>query len=166
MLARSVLSLVFLCSLAPAAHAQSTGSFNGTWELDPERSESAHQAEPVGSVVLKIRSTDKELVVDMVRDGQSQLVIYHLDGTQRVSRVGENTITSRLWWEGGRLMTETVYTIKGFPVTTREARSISDDGREMTIEAVVRVEHGYLWNFPRENPAHYGRGTDLYKKRD
>lgn len=153
--------LLALCGVSAAA-TQSPPSFSGTWTLDKERSESAHQAQPVGQVTVVIVETDRTITIETRRDGSSQTVPYRRDGSKLASRIAGQTVTSQMQWDGPRLITEAVYDMKGFPVTTREIRSLSADGTEMVVQSLVRVEHGYLWNFSRENPPHYGEGKDVY----
>jgi hypothetical protein len=37
---------------------------SGTWSLDTERSESAHQAQPVGQVMVVIGKTDQTITIE------------------------------------------------------------------------------------------------------
>ena len=50
-----------------AAGAQSAADFSGTWKMDASRSESAHQAVPIGPVTLVIKQTATDLSIETRR---------------------------------------------------------------------------------------------------
>ena len=82
--ARFTLLLIF----SFAAPTQDSSDFSGTWKMDPARSESAHQAVPIGPVTLVIDQTATELRIETRRSGrgggaaQSEILTYKLDGTE------------------------------------------------------------------------------------
>ena len=54
------LACVFCLLLAGA-------DLSGTWKMDPSRSESAHQAVPIGAVVLVVRQTATSITLETRR---------------------------------------------------------------------------------------------------
>jgi len=46
-------------------------------------------------------------------------------------------------WEGSKLVTRLVTDINKQAVTVEEARNLDPAGREMTVEVMLVVEHGY-----------------------
>jgi hypothetical protein len=46
-------------------------------------------------------------------------------------------------WEGDTMVTLTAYQVNGQTVTTTERRTLSADGREMTVVTQLQVQHGY-----------------------
>ena len=159
---RILLTLVSLVLAAQLVGAQSRPDFTGTWRLDPSRSESAHQGQSAPPERLVILQTPEELRIETHHQQQTQVVTYPTDGSERIGRTGDTAVKSRMRWDGPRLVTDAVYTISGVPVTTSQVRILSADGREMTVESSVRVEHGYQWNFSTGNPPHYSQGKDVY----
>ena len=51
------------------ATAQEPIDFSGVWQMDPSRSESAHQATPIGSFTLVIKQAATELSIETRRGG-------------------------------------------------------------------------------------------------
>src|SRR5437763_5987832 len=47
-----------------SAHAQSKPDFSGTWKMDPSRSESAAQKEPIGPVTIVIAQTEHDVKIE------------------------------------------------------------------------------------------------------
>src|SRR5579872_7225790 len=84
------LAALFLCA---AAHAT---DFSGAWKMDPTRSESAHQAVPIGPVTLLIKQTPSEITVETRRATQREILTYSLDGTETTKQ----GITCRARWDG------------------------------------------------------------------
>ena len=150
--------------LALPGSAQTRPDFSGTWVMDSTRSEAAHQAEPIAPATVIISQTPTLLTIETRRGAVSQAVVYKLDGSQHVSAVGGGTATGRLQWDGGRLVTETIYEINGVPVTTHETRSLNAAGTEMEVAISVRVEHGYQWRGSNSvaGVPNYAKGKDVY----
>jgi hypothetical protein len=65
-------------------------------------------------------------------------------------------------WKDGRLVTTTIYRVNGMPMTKIESRTLSADGREMTVETQVQIEHGYQSN--AKQPQGYIPAKDVYTK--
>ena len=59
--------------------------------------------------------------------------------------------SNRAYWEGDRLITETMHALSGQTVTMREALTIAPDGKELFVERVVEVEHGYAMRGAKNN---------------
>jgi hypothetical protein len=148
--------LVATLILPATAHAQTKPDFSGTWTMDPSRSESAMQNEPIGPVTHVIAQTPNELKIETRRGGRTTTAIYKLDGSE--SQLPDGTATTR--WDGTTLVTEMVRDIKGATVTTKESRRLSADGNEMLVETVLVVQHGYSL---RGTP-NYGAGKDVFTR--
>src|SRR5256885_7122426 len=95
-----------------AAHTQGSVNFSGTWKMDPARSESAHQAVPIGPVTLVIRQTATELSIETRRSDSnkaeihSETVTYKLDGSEStVAATDGALIKSQAHWDGTKLVT-------------------------------------------------------------
>ena len=154
---KHVLRTVLVAALlAPPAHAQTRPDFSGTWTMDPTRSESAMQGEPIGPVVIVIAQSDSELRMDITRKEGTTTVVYRLDGSE--SRIPGGT--SRSHWDGATLVTEAQRDIHGQTVTTKESRSLNADRSEMVVDSLLVVQHGYTLKGSRS----YGSGKDVYTR--
>jgi hypothetical protein len=148
--------LIAALILPATAHAQSKPDFSGTWTMDPTRSESAMQTEPIGPVTHVISQMPNELRIETRRGGRTTSAIYKLDGSE--SKLPDGTATTH--WDGTTLVTEMVRDIRGATVTTKESRRLSADGNEMLIDTVLVVQHGYSL---RGTP-NYGAGKDVFTR--
>jgi hypothetical protein len=151
---RTLFAVVVIVLLPAQLRAQTRPNFSGHWSMDPSRSESAMQNDPVGSMTVTITQTLIEMQMDISRDGKTGRVTYRLDGSPSV--VPNGTATSH--WDGGALMTETLLTIQGQTVTTKETRRLNDAEDEMTVETILEVQHGYSLSGTKN----YGAGKDVF----
>ena len=135
-------SVVMLCSVLVG---QTQPDFTGTWTMDVVRSGSPTHEGFVGPVVWTIHQSPKAFVLDRKHGKKSLeftyvwLDIADVNRDATVSPSGEH----RASWDGSRLVIQTLQTIQGKTVTTRETLSLTGNGRELTVERVLEVEHGY-----------------------
>ena len=155
---KTLRAAVLIATLVPAfpAHAQGKPDFSGTWKMDPTRSESAAQGEPVGPVTLVIQQTANELRIETTRTQGSSTATYKLDGSETTLPAG----TATTHWDGTTLVTEVVRHLQGQAVTTKEVRRLSADGSEMLVEMALVVQHGYQNNVV--GASNYGAAKDVY----
>lgn len=149
-----VLALVVALALPSVAFAQGKPDFSGTWAMDPTRSESATQAEPIGPVTVLITQTAAELNIQTTRAQKTTVEIYKLDGSESKIPSG----TGKVRWDGPTLVIETVRDIQGATVTTKELRTLAAGGNEMRVESSLEVQHGYTLK------GTYGTAKDVYKR--
>ena len=158
-------TMAFLFSLQGTA--QETTDFSGVWQMDPSRSESAHQAVPIGPVTLIIKQNPAELSIETRRAQKnkpaisSETLTFKLDGSEN-SIVGntEAQIQAKAHWDGTKLITETSRNIQGSTVTTMHVFSLDASGKELTIDKTLTVQHGYQF----EGANNTGRGKDVFIK--
>lgn len=158
--------LVVLLGFAPWVAGQSHGDFSGTWTMDPARSESAHQEVPIISSTLVLRVTDTGLTMETTRSEGGKPAAFHetlnlrLDGsdTTAASNAGAS-VTGKAHWDGAKLVAETAREINGATVTTRYVYTLSADGREITIDKTLTVQHGYQGLLSARNTGH---GIDVF----
>jgi hypothetical protein len=165
----TVFALFTLVLVFPfAAHTQGTSDFSGTWKMDPARSESAHQAVPIGPVTLVINQTATELRIETRRNDrggtaiQSETLTYKLDGTESTiaAQIGA-PVKTKAHWNGNKLVTETERNVQGSSVTTMYIHSLGPKGRkELTVDKTLLVQHGYQF----EGSKSYGTGRDVFIK--
>ncbi|MGI8990495.1 MAG: hypothetical protein ACR2I2_13075 [Bryobacteraceae bacterium] len=148
-----------------ASGAQVSPGFSGMWKMDPDRSESAHQAVPIGPVTLVIKQTETDLAIE-TRRGESktsktqiETLTYKLDGSE-TSTAGKDgaPITTKARWEGANLVTSTVRNIQGSTVTTLNVHSLDPQAKIMTVHRTLTVQHGYQ----SEGAQSYGTGIDVF----
>ena len=149
------------------ASAQETVDFSGVWLMDPSRSESAHQAVPIGPITLVIKQNAAEVSIE-TRRGQnhkrgisSETLTDRLDGSES-STVGSSgvQIKAKAHWEGTKLITETERNIQGSTVTTVHVFSLDASGKELTVDKTLTVQHGYQSQGARNT----GTGKDVFIK--
>lgn len=114
-----------------SARAQMKTDFSGTWTLDATKSDAPGGRGgrgPQGPVTIK--QTASEIVI-----GQAT---YKLDGSESVNQLqgrgGMTEAKSKAHWDGTKLVIETTRDIGGNSVTSTETRSLSADGKDMTVE--------------------------------
>lgn len=137
---------LLLCTLAilfatPAASAQ-TPDFSGTWKINLIKSDAAPagrggQQMDMSGLTLVITQTAEAFTIVQSGMGPERTMTYYLDGRESVNAAmrGEMKSTSR--WDGGDLVTDgsaTMETPNGArTITTHEVRSLSKDGKTMTV---------------------------------
>jgi hypothetical protein len=163
---RLALSAILLLLSLRASDAD-VSDFSGVWQMDPSRSESAHQAVPIGPVTLVIKQKAAEVSIE-TRRGQnhergisSETLTYPLDGSES-STVGTSgvQIKAKAHWEGAKLITETERNVQGSTVTTVHVFSLDAGGKELKVDKTLTVQHGYQF----EGASNTGTGKDVFIK--
>ena len=157
----------FVLGISSAPAADPAVNLSGTWKMDPSRSESAHQAVPIGAVLLNIKQTPASLTIETRRaqtgtkEIQSEVLTYSLSGVEATTGTeGKDLIKTKARWEGRTLITETERTVNGASVTTRYLHTLNGNGSEMKVDKTLTVQHGYQF----EGAKSYGTGTDVFVK--
>ncbi len=139
--------------------------FSGTWNIDPAHSESSHQDVPVQSSSMTIRTAGDMLTVETSRLDVGAATPFHetlqfrLDGSETVSTGdGGATVTGKARWNGPKLVLETVRNINDSTVTTLYVHTLGANGRTMTVDKTLTVQHGYMG---RSAPT-TGHGVDVF----
>lgn len=157
--------LIVGLALPITGQAEDRIDFSGVWQMDPARSESAHQGTPIGPVTLTVTQNPQQITVETRRGGKGkspafqESITWKFDGskTENTGNAGVQVISwSR--WNGEKLVLETARKIEGSSVTTTHVWSIDASGRELTVDKTLTVQHGY--QFP--GAQNTGRGTDVF----
>jgi hypothetical protein len=130
--------------------ARQPPDLSGTWKLDEARSGSPGWAEFVRPVVRMIRLGPDMLEIDVTQGTKTTRFRYVLTATKTAPTKGAPP-TNRAYWEGDRLVTETVHTVSGQTVTMREDIMLAPDGKELFVDRVVEVQHGYAVRGAKNN---------------
>jgi hypothetical protein len=151
--------------LSFTSSAQKAGDFSGIWKMDASRSESAHQAVPIGPVTLAIKNTAADISIETRRADsnksrpRSETLTYRVDGSETTTPGPDGApIKCRAHWEGAQLVTGTTRNIQDSTITTLHVLSLDPSGRELTIHKTLTVQHGY--QFPGAQNS--GSGTDVF----
>jgi hypothetical protein len=146
--------------------AQESPDFSGAWRMDPSRSESAHQAVPIGPVTLIIKQSADELRIETRRSEKHKAAVTSEALTFRLgsesSIVGDSGVPIKVkaHFDGTKLVTETAREIQGSAVTTMQVFTLDASGKELTVHQTLTIQHGY--QFP--GAANTGTGTDVFVK--
>jgi len=150
------------------AGAQDATDYSGVWKMDASRSDSAHQAVPIGPVTLVIQQNPSNISIETRRVQKQKPTLaverltYELDGTEKsVAGSSGTAIKVKARREGSKLVTETTRIIDGSTVTTMHVYSLDAGGKELSIDKTLTIQHGYQ-SF--EGAANTGRGKDVFVK--
>lgn len=158
--------IVAVILLAAAALTARGADFSGVWKMDPERSESAHQEGPVTSATIEIRMNGNNVTMETTRAESSSDAVFHetltfpLNGAE-VTATGHAgaEVKGKAKIEGAKLVVETGRNINGATVTTTYVHTLSKDGKTMTVDKTLSVQHGYQGQAGVSNTGH---GQDLF----
>jgi hypothetical protein len=153
--------------LAAQVCSQQAAGFSGVWRMDASRSDSAHQAVPIGPVTLVIKATPAEVRIETRRarkgkvGASSETLTFHLDGSENVmpDNSGE-PIKTKARLDGAKLVTEATRNIQGSTVTAVQTFSLDASGKEMIVDKTLTVQHGYQSTSADANNT--GKGTDVF----
>ena len=131
--------------------AQNGSEFAGTWTMDTLRSDSASPTSPspLRQATQVITSLGDELRIETIRDGSHRVSKFPLpdvtnpEDLKAVGTSGETGVGTIDRLGFATLDTMTPILINDKSVTIIEKRQLSQDGKEMTIETSVAVQHGY-----------------------
>lgn len=157
-------ALLAAAALAAPAAAQEA-DFSGTWRLDADASElpdfgggrrfggggrpRGGGGRPGGAAAaLVVVQTPAMLIVEQQSERGSRAATYRLDGEESSGAGPRGERTSRSRWDGAALVTEgtqAVSTPRGdFSMEFTERRTLSADGRTMTVETTRSTPRGDL----------------------
>lgn len=152
------LALVALFAEPPQA------DFSGHWKMDAARSESAHQAVPIGNVVIIIAQSGNDLTIETRRTEadktrtQTEILPYKLTGEETTTVINGEPVKTKARWDGPSLVTESVRNINNSTVTTHYVHTLQNNGKELKIDKKLTVQHGYQF----EGSKSYGTGVDIF----
>ena len=150
------------------ARTQGRPDFTGTWVVEsierperPERPSSGSQVRGPGARMgagpmvllqegqrVRIKQSPERLIVTIAGESGEQMNAYALDGSESSNASGRGTVKSKTRWEGVALVTESTRTMEGprgeVTLKMREVRSLSEDGRTMTLRTTVDTPRGTM----------------------
>jgi hypothetical protein len=131
-----------ICFVSLAVFAGEQANFSGTWELSPEKSKNiGMMAQMKMSATLQQSDSALDITVHSNFQGKDQESKTHLDltgspATNESPMGGPNETVSK--WDGNKLVTTWTgqSAVAGKNVVRTETRSLSSDGKVMTVESV------------------------------
>src|SRR5260370_6233741 len=113
--------------------AATAADFSGAWKMDPSRSESAHQAVPIGPVTLLIKQTPEEITIETRRATNREILTYKLDGSETTT----NGITCRSRSDDPKLILGTTRNVQDSTITTLQRHTLDPTSRHLTIATTL-----------------------------
>ena len=148
------LAVAISTMVALGTTAQTRPDFSGVWQIDLARSDIAAYDETPGPVNVSITQSDAAIEIATTTSGRTTRVSYPFAAADRPRTQGAPVAR----WQGEALLTEEVRTIRGQSVTVQQTRRLGSDGREMIVESIVNVQHGYSALQAKT----YGSGRDVF----
>ncbi len=141
----TVFVIFIILAFSGAAFALGKPDFSGTWTLDMAKSDMG-QARPssmAAKVTIVIKQTPAVLTTTRKAGEHSDTAIEKLDGTESINKSpGGQDIKSTNRWEGSTLITKSVMSTGQGTVESTFVRTLSTDGKVMTIETTMKTPNG------------------------
>ena len=151
----SVAALMLLLGVAAAFGQDAKPNFTGDWTLDREKSEMGEprsgggggRGRGMGMGSFSITQDGDALVLKRKVEFQGEERTfesrYTADGKENVNEgFRGNSVKSKTHWEGAKLVTESVMETPNGTRETKEVRSLSADGKTMTVETTSKGGFG------------------------
>jgi hypothetical protein len=151
-----VIAVAISTVLAVGAAAQPRPDFSGEWHLDNARSDAAAYSDAPGPVAAAITQTASEIRITTTTSRGTTTATYAFATPAGPQLRGVPVAR----WQGEALLTEAIRDIRGQSVTVQQTRRLAHDGREMIVESVVNVQHGYS----AVGAKTYGAARDVFVK--
>ena len=156
MTARFLSTAALLAAFAAApALAQAKPDFSGSWKLNVEKSDPMGGGGGGGGgggmmrdAVTTITQTATELTLVTKFGENSRTATYKLDGTESVNSGMRGETKTKAKFDGATLILEHTRNMSGpngdMQVTSKEVRSLSDDGKTMTVVTTTQGPNGEM----------------------
>jgi hypothetical protein len=161
-------AVVGLLATTAAPTAQAHPDFSGTWVMDVEHSESPTWPEFGGATTLVITQGERELRIETQQGEKRQTLTYVYDPSDKTGQTPQAPRSGapphRFYWDGAGLVTESTATVQNSTQGTmraKQVRHLDPSGQQMTVQALLIVEHGYTLEKGGKN---YGSGKDVYRR--
>jgi len=149
---RRTLLFLALAAMIPAAGAtaQDHPDFSGTWKINLIKSDAppsrGGQQMDMSGLTLTITQTAEVLTIVQAGMGPERTTTYYLDGRESTNAAMRGEMKSTSKWDGDQLVTDgsaTMQTPNGErTVTSKEVRSLSKDGKTMTVTTTTESPMG------------------------
>ena len=138
-----VVALVVAAALL-SQQAPSQPDMTGTWQMDPSRSGSPGQNQPVTKMTLNIVQTATEVRIESISGAEQPLVSTYQMGA-KPKQPGElpGADVKLAYWDGNQLVLERGGSISGQTVSMKQTLALNPALNELVLERLVIVQHGY-----------------------
>jgi hypothetical protein len=136
------LTAAVVLPFAPRVRAQSKTDFSGTWTLDASRSDAPMGRGGRGGGGGGGRGGGPIVISQTATDITIGMATYKLDGSESVNEGRGGQAKSKAHWDGAKLVIETSREMQGMAMTSKEVRSLSADGKDMTVETAFSTPQG------------------------
>ena len=127
-----------------AQQAPSQPDMSGTWKMIAERSGSPGQTPPVTEMTLNILQSAGDVRVEWLSNTEKPIVTTYPMGPAPKPPTEPLGADAKLaYWDGQRLVLERGGAISGQTVSMKQTLTIDPESRELILERLVIVQHGY-----------------------
>jgi hypothetical protein len=127
-----------------AQQAPPQPDMTGTWKMIADRSGSPGQTPPVTDMTLTIQQTPTDVRVEWTTGADKPIVTQYVLGPapkQPAEPLGADAKIA--YWDGQRLVLERGGAISGQTVSMKQSLTLDATARELILERLVIVQHGY-----------------------
>ena len=127
-----------------AQPAPSQPELTGTWKMVVDRSGSPGLTPPVTEMTLIIQQGPADVRLESVTGGAKPIVVVYPIGPkpkQPAEPLGADAKIA--YWDGQKLVLERGGAISGQTVSMKQSLTIDPESRELILERLVIVQHGY-----------------------
>jgi len=143
---RVTVFIIFITlAFSGSAFALGKPDFSGTWTLDMAKSDmgQGRPGAPAAKVTLEIKQTPAILAITRKVGERSETATEKLDGSDSINKSPSGQdIKSTNRWEGSTLVTKSVMSTGQGIVESTFLRSLSADGKVMTIDTTMKTPNG------------------------
>jgi len=127
-----------------APQAPSRPDMTGTWKMIAERSGSPGQTPPVTDMTLIIQQGASDVRVEFQTAAEKPIVTVYPLGPPPKQPADPMGADARIaYWDGPRLVLDRGGSINGQTVSMKQTLTFDPASRELTVERLVIVQHGY-----------------------
>lgn len=137
------IAFVFAAGLF-AQQAPPQPDMSGTWKMVVDRSGSPGQDPPVTSMTVTINQTATDVQVESISGTDKPIATTYVLGPapkQPAEPLGADS--KRAYWDGHRLVLERGGAISGQTVSMKQSLTLDPESKELIVERLVIVQHGY-----------------------
>jgi hypothetical protein len=146
---RTMIFILFMTwAFSLSGFALGKPDFSGTWSLDAAKSDMGHgrsSAPAATKVTIVIKQTPALLTTTRNVGKGTETATHKLDGSESINMSPSGqVIRSNTRWEGSTLVTKSVMSTAQGTSESTFVRSLSSDGKVLTIETTMKTSSGNL----------------------
>ncbi|HUQ89971.1 MAG TPA: hypothetical protein VM096_20580 [Vicinamibacterales bacterium] len=127
-----------------AQQAPAQPDMTGTWKMIADRSGSPGQVPPVTEMTLIIQQSASDVRVEWQSGADKPIVtVYPIGPAPKEPAEPMGADQKLAYWDGARLVLDRGGSISGQTVSMKQSLTLDPAARELTVERLVIVQHGY-----------------------